>query len=101
MDFTQGRGKYNTRIGAVVFGQYVNTPKGWVLKELGQASGMTDAQRNEFSSYPEKYIARLSQSKGWNVFVLEVSDTHNLWNFAPTRIKTNADGMKVSNEIPR
>ena len=64
MGFTKGKGKYNTRIGAIIFGQYINTPKGWKLKPLGQASGMTDAQRNEFSSYPEKYIGKAVSIKG-------------------------------------
>ena len=64
MGFTKGKGKYNTRIGAIIFGQYVNTSKGWILKELGQASGMTDAQRNEFSSYPGKYIGKVVTIKG-------------------------------------
>ena len=39
MGFTRGKGKYNRTIGAVVFGQYV----GGKLTELGQASGMSDA----------------------------------------------------------
>ena len=62
--FTQGKGKYNTRIGAVVFGQYVNTPRGWMLKELGQASGMTDAQRNDFTQNQSKYIGNVVTIKG-------------------------------------
>jgi ATP-dependent DNA ligase len=64
MGFTQGKGKYNTRIGAVVFGQYVNTPKGWELKELGQASGMTDREREEMSLHPQKYIGFVVTIKG-------------------------------------
>jgi DNA ligase-1 len=64
MGFTQGKGKYNTRIGAVVFGQYINTPRGWMLKELGQASGMTDAQRNNFTLNQSKYIGKVVTIKG-------------------------------------
>ena len=64
MGFTQGKGKYNTRIGAVVFGQYVNTPKGWTLKELGQASGMSNAERNDMSLHPQKYVGRVVVIKG-------------------------------------
>src|ERR1051326_1476580 len=41
MGFTKGKGKYNTRIGAVKFGQYVNGK----LVELGQESGMNEASR--------------------------------------------------------
>jgi ATP-dependent DNA ligase len=64
LGFTTGKGKYNTQIGAVKFGQYVNTPKGWILKELGQASGMSDAERQEMSLHPQKYIGRVVVIKG-------------------------------------
>ncbi len=64
MGFTQGNGKYNTRIGALIFGQYVNTSKGWKLKPLGQASGMTDRQRTEFSQSQDKYIGQVVTIKG-------------------------------------
>jgi bifunctional non-homologous end joining protein LigD len=60
MGFSKGKGKYNTRIGAIIFGQYVNGK----LIELGQASGMTDAQRNEFSSHPERYVGKVVTIKG-------------------------------------
>ena len=46
--FTTGKGKYNTQIGAVRFGQYVNTPKGWVMKEIGQCSGMSDNREKRY-----------------------------------------------------
>ena len=64
MGFTQGKGKYNTRIGAVIFGQYVNTAKGWKLKPLGQASGMTDKQRTDFSDNRNSYIGKVVTIKG-------------------------------------
>jgi ATP-dependent DNA ligase len=60
MGFTKGKGKYNTRIGAIVFGQYVNGK----LIELGQASGFTDMQRNECSSHPERFIGKVVTIKG-------------------------------------
>jgi ATP-dependent DNA ligase len=56
LGFTTGKGKYNSQIGAVKFGQYVSTPKGWILKELGQASGMSDAERQDMSLHPQKYL---------------------------------------------
>ena len=64
LGFTTGKGKYNTQIGAVKFGQYVDTPKGWILKELGQASGMTDAIRQDMSLHPQKYLSRVVVIKG-------------------------------------
>jgi ATP-dependent DNA ligase len=64
LGFTTGKGKYNTQIGAVKFGQYVQTPKGWILKELGQASGMSDAERQDMSLHPQKYIGRVVVIKG-------------------------------------
>ena len=64
MGFTQGKGKYNARIGALIFGQYVNTPKGWKLKPLGQASGMTDSQRTEFSNNRDSYVGKVVSIKG-------------------------------------
>jgi ATP-dependent DNA ligase len=64
LGFTQGQGKYNTRIGALIFGQYVTTPKGWKLKELGKASGMTDLQRNEFTKNCDFYVGKVVTIKG-------------------------------------
>ena len=58
--FTKGQGKYNNRIGALVFGQYVNGN----LTELGQASGMSDAERNEMSLHPDRYIGKVVTIKG-------------------------------------
>lgn len=60
MGFSMGKGKYNTQIGAVRFGQYHNGK----LVELGQASGMTDADRALMSKYPERYIGRVIAVKG-------------------------------------
>lgn len=60
MGFTTGKGKYNNRIGALVFGQYV---KGKLI-ELGQASGMSDAERTEMSTNPKKYVGRVVVIKG-------------------------------------
>ena len=64
LGFTTGKGKYNTQIGAVKFGQYVTTPKGWILKEIGQASGMSDAERQKISLHPQKYIGCVVVIKG-------------------------------------
>ncbi|MGA2624474.1 MAG: hypothetical protein ABSF91_11515 [Bacteroidota bacterium] len=58
--FTKGAGKFNTQIGAVRFGQYINGE----LRELGQASGMTDAVRSDMSRSPEKYIGKAVIIKG-------------------------------------
>lgn len=64
LGFTQGKGKYNSQIGAVRFGQYVDTPKGWILKELGQASGMSDEERKAFTRNPSLHIGRAVTIKG-------------------------------------
>ena len=60
MGFTKGKGKYNNRVGAVVFGQYVNGK----LTELGQASGMNDTTREDMSSFPQNYIGKVATIKG-------------------------------------
>lgn len=60
MGFTTGKGKYNTQIGAIRFGQYVNGK----LVELGQASGMTDTERILMSKYPKRYVGRAVTIKG-------------------------------------
>lgn len=60
LGFTKGAGKYNNRIGAVRFGQY----SGDTLVELGQASGMSDAIRNDMSENPEKYLGKVVRIKG-------------------------------------
>jgi ATP-dependent DNA ligase len=60
MGFTKGAGKYNNRIGAIEFGQFVNGK----LTKLGQASGMTDDVREDMSLHPEKYIGKVVTIKG-------------------------------------
>ena len=60
MGFTKGKGKYNTRIGAVKFGQFVNGK----LVELGQASGMIDAIRADMSANPDSWIGKVITIKG-------------------------------------
>lgn len=60
MGFTKGKGKFNDRIGAVVFGQFVDGK----LMKLGQASGMTEAMRNEISRYPKAFIGRVVEIGG-------------------------------------
>lgn len=60
MGFSLGKGKYNTQIGAVRFGQYLNGK----LVELGQASGMTDTDRALMTEYPERYLGKVVVIKG-------------------------------------
>jgi ATP-dependent DNA ligase len=60
MGFSKGKGKYNNRVGAVVFGQYINGK----LTELGQASGMSDSIREDMSLTPQKYIGQVITIKG-------------------------------------
>ena len=60
MGFTNGAGKYNNRIGAVEFGQFVNGN----LTKLGRASGMTDEVREDMSLHPEKYIGKVITIRG-------------------------------------
>ena len=60
MGFTKGKGKFNTRIGAVIFGQYVNGK----LIELGQTSGMTDSMRHDMSLHPHKFVGKVITIKG-------------------------------------
>ena len=60
MGFTRGKGKYNSTIGAVVFGQYVDGK----LTELGQASGMSDEIRRQMGSNPERFIGRVVEIQG-------------------------------------
>jgi ATP-dependent DNA ligase len=60
MGFSTGKGKYNTQIGAVKFGQYVEGK----LIELGQTSGMTDNIRRDMSINPNKYLGKVVTIKG-------------------------------------
>lgn len=60
MGFSTGKGKYNTQIGAVKFGQYVDGR----LVELGQASGMNDRMRLDMSFNPKKYLGQVVVIKG-------------------------------------
>jgi ATP-dependent DNA ligase len=60
MGFTKGMGKFNNRIGAVKFGQYVKGK----LVELGQASGMSDRERLQMSTSPGYYIGKVVCIKG-------------------------------------
>lgn len=58
--FSLGKGKYNTQIGAVKFGQYMNGK----LTELGQASGMNDEERLLMSRFQDQYIGKVVTIKG-------------------------------------
>jgi ATP-dependent DNA ligase len=60
MGFSLGKGKYNTQIGAMKFGQYI----GKCLVEFGQASGMSDAIRLDMATNPNKYLGRVVVIKG-------------------------------------
>jgi ATP-dependent DNA ligase len=60
LGFSKGAGKYNSQIGAVIFGQY----KGDTLIQLGQASGMSDSIRGLMSKYPEQYLGRVVTISG-------------------------------------
>jgi bifunctional non-homologous end joining protein LigD len=60
LGFTKGQGRYATRIGAVIFGQY----RDGKLIQLGQASGMSDSVRGLMSKYPEQYLGRVAEIKG-------------------------------------
>jgi ATP-dependent DNA ligase len=60
MGFTKGKGKYNTAIGAIRFGQY----RDGQLVELGQASGMSDTDRIDMAQFPHRYIGKVITIKG-------------------------------------
>jgi ATP-dependent DNA ligase len=60
MGFTRGKGKYNSTIGAVVFGQYADGK----LTELGQASGMSDEIRRQMGSNPDRFIGHVVEIQG-------------------------------------
>ena len=60
LGFTKGEGRYASRIGAVIFGQY----RRGKLIQLGQASGMSDSMRSLMSRYPEQYLGRVAEIKG-------------------------------------
>ena len=60
MGFTRGKGKYNSTIGAVVFGQYVDGK----LTELGQASGMSDEIRLRMSAHPGQFLGKVVLIQG-------------------------------------
>ena len=60
MGFTRGKGKYNSTIGAVVFGQFVDGN----LVELGQDSGMTDHIRKQMGINPDSFIGKVVLIQG-------------------------------------
>ena len=64
MGFTRGKGKFNTQIGAVIFGQYVKSGNTWTLQEIGQASGMTEEVRKRMSDHPAEFIGKVVVIKG-------------------------------------
>ena len=64
MGFTKGKGKFNTQIGAVIFGQYVKSGNTWTLQEIGQASGMTEEVRKRMSENPAEFIGKVVVIKG-------------------------------------
>jgi ATP-dependent DNA ligase/predicted DNA-binding WGR domain protein len=60
MGFTKGKGKYNTAIGAIRFGQY----RDGTLIEIGQASGMSDEARRDMSLNSGRYLGKVITIKG-------------------------------------
>ena len=64
LGFTMGKGKFNTRIGAVIFGQYVKSGSSWTLQEIGQACGMTEELRDKMTDYPNEFIGKVIVIKG-------------------------------------
>jgi len=72
------------------------------LIELGQASGMTDAQRNEFLFLIQKVCRQSGNDlKGWKGSSRDQSVILSLLLSGQTRIPISADGMKVNNEIQK
>ena len=64
MGFTRGKGKFNTQIGAVIFGQYVKSGNTWTLQEIGQASGMIEDIRKRMSDHSTEFIGKVVVIKG-------------------------------------
>ena len=60
LGFSKGTGKYNSQVGAVIFGQY----RDGKLIQLGQASGMSDSIRSLMSRSPEPYLGRVVEIRG-------------------------------------
>jgi len=63
MDFTEGKGKYSTVIGAIRYGAF----KDGKLIEVGKCSGMTDAERAMFAASPDTYIGLVIEVKGQEI----------------------------------
>lgn len=55
--FTQGNGKYAGKIGSLVVGVYEDD--GRKMREVAQVSGMTDAERDEFTTSIAAYLGRV------------------------------------------
>ena len=64
MGFTMGKGKFNTQIGAAIFGQYVKSGNTWTLQEIGQASGMTEEVRKRMNDHSAEFIGKVVVIKG-------------------------------------
>ena len=64
MGFTKGKGKFNTQIGAAIFGQYVKSGNTWTLQEIGQASGMTEEVRKRMNDHSAEFIGKVVVIKG-------------------------------------
>jgi ATP-dependent DNA ligase len=95
MGFTKGTGKYKERIGAVRFGQYVRG----ALRELGQASGMTDQIRKDMSEYPNSFIGKVVRSGGWSALSPAPYATHNTQESTWRKDPPNAFGTMENNRL--
>lgn len=57
MGYKPGEGKYRGQVGSVEFGQY----RGGKLAHRGHCSGMTDAERRDFTRNGDAYIGRVME----------------------------------------
>jgi len=63
LDYTEGNGKFEGKIGAIIFGVYIDGQ----LKPIGQCSGMTDEQRQDFTDNKGRYVGTVIEVSGQEI----------------------------------
>lgn len=97
MGFTEGKGKYEGQIGALIYGGYIQkSPEPlsdtilvedrFISVTIGQCSGMTDQVRLDMTSNPQKYLGRVVEIAGQ-----EEMENHVLRHPAFIRIRNDKD----------
>lgn len=65
MGFEEGKGKHSGRLGALICGLMVD---GYLTEKVRVGGGFNDAEREDIWTNAKKYVGRVLEVKGWQIF---------------------------------